>query len=362
MYLLFGFAVSFGGYLEATCIDPINRAIIIGLQNISTNNAIVVDGLGRGIATMLSFIPVLMCAFVAIAALEHSGYIARAERVVHSLVNKFGLSGKSLITIIIGFGCNVPAILNTKHLNTRQERIQAALMSPFMSCSARLAIYTVFTAAFFPVNGLNIIFSLYLAGILVAVLTGIMLRGNQKDLPQIATSNSNNKLPEYNLPNMYNILRSSWRRTRHFLNKAGKIIVPFCIIIACLNNTAVDTEHSVLAKIGKSITPIFQPMGLTQDNWQASVALLTGVLAKEALVGTLGSLYDAPEGTIETALADRFTSKAAAFAYLLFVLLYFPCISVITAISKELNKKWAAFSVVWTTGVAYIAATVFYQA
>lgn len=236
-----------------------------------------------------------------------------------------------------------------------------------MSCGARLAIYALFVSAFFPVGGQNVIFGLYLIGIAVALMTGFVLRTT---VLQGEGSSLIIELPPYRWPRIGALWQSTWRRLKHFILKAGSLIVPLCAVIALLGVVQDKTgTNNLLAAAGRTLTPVFAPMGIKDDNWPATVGLMTGVLAKEVVVGTLNALYTAEEARSQNpaekgavgVMVNRFGSSAAAFSYLLFVLLYFPCVSVVATIARELNRSWAVFSVVWTTGIAYVTAVLFYQ-
>ena len=304
--------------------------------------------------------------------------------------------------MIVGFGCNVPAIMAARTLEHKRDQVLTVMMSPFMSCGARLAIYAVFTAAFFPVGGQNIVFSLYLIGIVMAVLTGLILR---KTVLKGQASDWVVEMPSYHIPQIKMLARQTWFRLKNFLWRAGKIIVMVCLLLSIfLNLTPV-----LLESIARAITPLFAPMGISQDNWPATIGLIAGILSKEVVVATLNSLYSqvghlgdivalkvsvgqelllalksipenlakisqslgnpiaaiAPMTTAKTGvygvMAHTFGSQIAAFSYLLFVLLYFPCIAATAAIARELSKGWAIFSVLWTTGIAYAIAVIFYQ-
>jgi len=363
MYTAFGFTIHVGGGIQDIFAGWLQE-VLIGIPEtfLLAHNApawvirSVPQGLGQGILTTLSFVPVIGVMFLCLSFLEASGYMVRAAMVVDKIMRWIGLSGKSFIPMMLGFGCNVPAILATRTLECRRERILTILMSPFMSCGARLAIYALFVTAFFKEGGHNVIFALYCVGVLMALLTGWVLRntlliGNKASLKM--------ELPPYRWPRFRMMMRSTTRRTLSFVKNAGMIIVPLCILFGLLGAFKVG-EETWLAYLGKYVTPVLAPMGIQPDNWPATVGLLTGVVAKEVVVGTLNTLYAANGGGIGT-LVDYFVSTQAAFAYLLFVLLYFPCISVLATISRELNLAWATFTALWTTGIAYGVAVLFYQ-
>lgn len=368
MYAMFMFAIRFGGGLQVY-FNQISDAIFVTGMTHVLNAAhapvwlltILAEGVGKGIQTVLTFVPVIGAMFLFLAFLEDSGYMARAAFVVDRFMRVIGLPGKSFVAMIIGFGCNVPAVLATRTLDNKRDRILTTMMTPFMSCGARLAIYAVFTAAFFPVGGQNIVFALYMMGILMALLTGFLLRHtllSGEPSPLVM------ELPPYHVPQISAILRHAWQRLHSFLFRAGKLIVPICVMIGVLTGHG-DTQ-SWLASIGRHVTPIFAPMGIHPDNWPATVGLMTGVLAKEVVVGTLNSLYSqigqvtSPSG-VYGVMSSYFDGQVGAIAYLLFVLLYFPCVSTIAAMLREVHRGWVVFSVVWTTLIAYAVAVLFYQ-
>jgi ferrous iron transport protein B len=338
-----------------------------------------------------------------------------------------GLPGKSFIPLIVGFGCNVPAIMATRTLEHRRDRVLTAMMAPFMSCGARLPVYALFAAAFFPTGGQNVVFALYLIGIAFAVMTGLVLK--RTILPGGITPFIM-ELPPYHLPTLKSIMLRTWDRLKTFLFNAGKAIVAVVVVLSFLNSMGTDgsfgnedTDRSVLAAIGKSITPAVKPMGIHEDNWPATVGLFSGIFAKEAVVGTLNALYgaigstdeqpgagddngfDLWEGIVDAfatipvnlaalanavtdpmglsivespdieaaarqqgvavgifgAMASRFDGRLGAFAYLLAVLLYMPCVAAMAAIYRETGAGWAVFASLWTTGLGYGAAVLTYQ-
>ncbi|MFT3742260.1 MAG: Fe(2+) transporter permease subunit FeoB [Gammaproteobacteria bacterium] len=421
IYALFFFSINIGGTLQPF-FDGVSHAVFIqGTAQLLTAwhaptwlIGLISVGLGTSINTVVTFIPVIGAMFLFLAILESSGYMARAAFVVDRIMRWLGLPGKAFVPLIVGFGCNVPAILATRTLEQRRDRLLTLMMTPFMSCGARMAIYTVFTAAFFPTGGQNIVFGLYIMGILMAVMTGWLLR---KTALQGDCSPWIIELPPYHVPRFRMILRQTWHRLHQFLFKAGKLIIPICLFVSFLNaiqlNGTLDINNSnsssALSTLGKKITPVFAPMGIEADNWPATVGLLTGVLAKEVVVGTLNTLYTQTSHLVSTdtsstdvwgelkdavtsipaqwiALKDSFSNPIAAssadaqvtpgvlgvmmrhfdgqigaLAYLLFVLLYFPCVSAVAALMRESNWRWAVFSTLWTTGLAYSAAVLFYQ-
>ncbi|MEN9917172.1 MAG: ferrous iron transport protein, partial [Pseudomonadota bacterium] len=420
MYTLFLFAINVGGAFQDFFDIGSTALFIHGSINLLTQwhlpvwlIAIIANGLGKGINTTLSFIPVIGAMFLFLSLLEDSGYMARAAFVVDKLMGAIGLPGKAFVPLIVGFGCNVPTVMATRTLASPRDRILTVMMAPFMSCGARLTVYTLFVAAFFPQGGALIIFALYSIGILTAIFTGLLLRSTRlkaEPTPMIL------ELPTYHWPHWRSIFRNTWQRLKLFLFKAGRFIIPVCVLIGCLNTISIHgklitgeaNQQSLLSSIGKAITPIFAPMGIQKDNWPATVGLATGLLAKEVVVGTLNTLYsqvgqlteqaeqstlsaelkaavlsipknlhdltktltnpmalkaEAPEVTngVYGVMSHYFTGKLGAFAYLLFILLYFPCISTMAVMQREIGRAWAYFSMLWSTGIAYAVATLFYQ-
>lgn len=421
MYLVFFFAVRMGGLfqdffdiLSETLFVQGTRTLLLFFQAPSWLTVMMASGLGKGINTTMTFIPVIACMFFSLSFLEASGYMARAAFVADKFLRFFGLPGKAFVPMIIGFGCNVPGIISARILDSKRDKILTVLMIPFMSCSARLAIYSAFVAVFFPKYGQNIVFSLYLIGILMAVLTGFFL---QKILALSKPTPLLIDLPAYQWPSWSNIFKETGFRLFFFLKRAAFLIIPVSICLSALN--AIDLKghqirqdhysDSIIADIGKTLTPLFAPMGIHQDNWQATVGLCTGILAKEVVIGTLNNLYLSSEksvpfkegdfnlahalnegflktkenieflgsslmhpmqrnpvsstefSVIHQAIQEKFDGKIGAYAYLLFILLYTPCISTIAAIRQEANTKLMWFSMIWSNLIAYWTAVLFYQ-
>jgi ferrous iron transport protein B len=432
MYVMFMFTINMGSAFIDFFDQAVGALLVDGLaEQLGKLNwaqwliVLVANGAGGGVQVVATFIPIVGFLFLFLSALEDSGYMARAAFVMDRFMRMIGLPGKSFVPMIVGFGCNVPAIMATRTLESSRDRILTNLMNPFMSCGARLPVYALFAAAFFPTGGQNMVFGLYLLGIAVAVLTGLIMRHTLfkgESMPFIM------ELPTYHLPTMRGVLTRTWDRLRSFLFNAGKVIVPMVLVLNFLNALGTDgtlghenSNKSVLSEIGKSLTPLFKPMGINNDNWPATVGIFTGVLAKEAVVGTLDALYSqmgsvagktaekapfslgvalidacktipknfkeladnvldplglnignvqdinaaASEQEVQTAtfaaMQKNFDGKTGAFAYLLFILLYAPCVTATAAIFRETNLNWTVFVVLWTTGVAYITAAVFYQ-
>lgn len=421
MYCLFFFAINIGGAFQDFFDISSDTLFVDGFAHLLGHLgaptwlvALLANGLGKGINTTITFIPVIGAMFLALAFLEDSGYMARAAFVVDRGMRALGLPGKSFVPMIVGFGCNVPSVMAARTLENKRDRLLTVMMSPFMSCGARLAIYAIFTAAFFPKGGQNIVFLLYMTGIVMAMLTGLLLR---KTVLKGEPAPLVMELPPYHLPNLRTLMLHAWQRLKLFVLRAGKLIIPICIVIGLLNALNIDgtinggegDSQSLLSMLGQWLTPVFSPMGIHQDNWPATVGLATGILAKEVVVGTLNTLYSqighlasmpeeafsvwaglskalasiptnlgqlvgslsnpvlakAPVHTVTQGVYGvmfvRFDGQIGAFAYLLFVLLYFPCISTTAAMLREVNRAWTWFSVVWTTVIAYAVAVFFYQ-
>lgn len=412
MYLMFELSMNLGGLLQplfdlsssAVLIDgPLHWGAQWGIP--ASITAIFAQGFGVGVNTVLGFIPQIGLMFLFMAFLEDSGYMARAAFVMDRLMQAVGLPGKSFIPLIVGFGCNVPSIMATRTLDSTRDRIVTALMAPFMSCGARLAIFVVFASAFFPQHGGLVIFSLYVTGILVAMLTGLIL---QKTVFKRAPSPYIQELPIYHTPHLHTLWLLTWQRLRGFVLRAGRMIVPVCILIGGLNSIHLNDNTTPLSWVGKAITPILAPMGVQHDNWPASVSLITGTMAKEVVVGSLNTLYNqeqsaqnnpefnlgsalkaavtttfsgigdlfstqklnpftaneadhAMTGRAMTRMQQAFQSSAAAFSYLLFVLLYIPCISTMGVLNREVGKTYAWLSTAWSFDIAYVVAVIFYQ-
>ncbi len=430
MYLMFTFTINVGGAFT-DFFDLAGAALFVELPRGLMQSAGlpawlvagVADGVGGGVQLVGSFVPVIASLFLFQSFLEDSGYMARAAFILDRLMRAMGLPGKSFVPLIVGFGCNVPAVMSTRGLDAQQDRLLTTLMAPFMSCGARLTVYALFAAALFPRNGQNMVFALYLIGVLLAVVTGWMVR---RALLRRELSSFVMELPPYHLPTMRGLFTHTWHRLNGFVLRAGKAIVGVVIVLNVVNSLGVDgsfgnqnSGNSMLSAIGKSITPVFSPLGLKEENWPATVGIFSGIFAKEVVVGTLDALYsnmgDEPSGTrtaptvgglldealasvprnlagIGSRLADPlgldmgdisnkaaaaeaqqihlgtlgqigrlFDGQLGAFAYMLFVLLYMPCVATLGAIYKEQGGFWAFFSATWNTVIAWSLAVFVYQ-
>ena len=257
---------------------------------------ILANGVGGGLQTVATFIPVVFFLFFFLAILEASGYMARAAFVMDRLMRALGLPGKAFVPLLVGFGCNVPAIMATRTMDRASDRIITIMMAPFMSCGARLPVYVLFATAFFPTNGQNLVFALYLIGIVAAIVTGLLLK--RVALPGAASA-SVMEIPPYHIPTVKRVMLRTWDRLKAFVTHAGRMIVVIVACLSILNSLGTDgsfgnedSDKSVLSEIGRTIVPVLEPMGVSNENWPAAVGIFTGVLAKEAVVGTMNSLYD----------------------------------------------------------------------
>jgi ferrous iron transport protein B len=431
MYLMFTLAINVGGafidFFDITFatifVDGFSH-LLLSIHTPGWLVGLLANGAGRGLETTSTFIPQIGMMFICLSVLEDSGYMARAAFVMDRLMRFVGLPGKSFVPMLIGFGCNIPGIMATRTLENPRDRLMTVMMNPFMSCSARLAVYALFCGAFFRVGGQNMVLGLYLLGILAAIFTGLVLKNT---ILQGEAAPFIMELPPYHIPKLKGVLLRAWDRLKAFLKKAGIAIILMVIVLGFMNSVGTDgsfgkqdSRDSILSAAGRTLTPVFTPMGITQNNWPATVGIFTGVFAKEVMVGTMNSLYtdlanekaDKPSETfsfwggigkafasIPTNLAklpeklfdplglnstniqdekqaaadqgvsastygqmsQRFGSKTAAFTYLLFVLLYFPCVSATAALYRETNLGWTIFAGCWTTGLAYWVAVFYYQ-
>ena len=318
------------------------------------------DGIIAGIGSVLVFLPHILLLFLAIAVLEDSGYMARAAFVMDRLMHALGLHGKSFIPLIIGFGCNIPAIMATRTLESKKDRIITILVNPLMSCSARLPIYTLFAGAFFAQRQGLVVFSLYLLGIVLAIIMARTFKGlffREEVAPLIM------ELPPYRLPTLKGVLLHMWERGRLFVRKAGTIIFAGVVVIWLLASLPPGVEYgsqeSLIGRLGSIFAPLLKPAGF--GFWQAAVALLFGIVAKEVVVGTLGTLYGVEEEGLKGILPHYFT-PLSAYAFMTMSLIYIPCIAAIATIKKETNWRWTLLAVSYSLVLGWIIAVLIYQA
>ena len=432
MYLVFWFAVTVGSAFIDFFDILVGGIFVDGLSQLLESIhapgfvvALLANGLGVGIQTVSTFIPVIFFMFLCLSFLEDSGYMSRAAFVADRFMRFLGLPGKAFVPMIVGFGCSVPALMGTRTLENKRERFLTLFLVPFMSCGARLPVYALFGAAFFGKAAGNLIFGIYIVGIVIALLYGLLLR---RTLFVGKESTFIMELPPYHLPKFRNLFRHAWLRLREFIFRAGKIVLIMVTVLGFMGSIGTDgsfgnndNEKSVLSVVGSTITPVFEPFGVEKDNWPASVALFTGLFAKEAIVGTLNSLYsiedqsgaekveEENEGfslkatakealvSIPTNLAGIFgklanplgvedaieesgdaenedvasalsgmrahfrLGKFQVFAYLLFILLYVPCLAALGTAFRELGKFYGMLMTVFQTVIGWSLSVLFFQ-
>ena len=439
MYLLFWFTQVLGGCF-IDFFDGVGDAFFVtGLGNLlalcgapAWLTTLLADGLGVGIQTVLTFIPPVFFIFLGLSILEDSGYMARAALVMDRFMRLLGLPGSAFVPMLVGFGCTVPAIMATRTLSNRRDRLLTIFMTPFMSCGARLPVYALFGAAFFGAASGTMIFAIYLSGIALAVLTGLLLKHTLfvgEPSPFVM------ELPLYHLPRPGTVLKQAWERLRHFLFRAGKVMALMVLVLSVCDRIVVanpfageGARASVIEVSGRALAPVFAPMGVEADNWQGSVALIVGLFAKEQVVSSLNTLYaidgageaeeedggpltwgaagetlaagvadalrtipeafagllgtlrdpigygdslaefeeapeDAGEATLARTLAQKFDNdRHRAFAYLLFVLLYVPCLAAMATVVREIGWGYSAILFGYLTLLGWCVATLYFQA
>jgi len=431
IYLMFSITINFGGalidFFDITAGAIFIDGMRIALENVGFPNwaqVLIADGFGGGIQVVATFIPIIATLYLCLSILEDSGYMARAAFVMDRFMRRLGLPGKAFVPLIVGFGCNVPSIMAARTLDKPRERILTVMMAPFMSCGARLSVYALFAAAFFPQSGQNIVFLLYIVGIVAAIFTALLLKTS------VLEGESDSfliELPPYHRPAIKNLYIHTWERLKGFILEAGKFIVLMVMAINVLNSVGLDgsfgnenSSNSILSEVSKTFTPAFEPMGIKQDNWPAIVGIFSGLLAKEVVVGTLDAVYTGLEGnttdkeeefslkqqfeealsitndnltdafqnigdplglrtldatgdiqqaaeeqevsnTLFGTLAKYFDGKVGAFSYLLFILLYVPCVAALAAIKRETGTRWVIFASLWSSYLAYSVSVSFYQ-
>jgi ferrous iron transport protein B len=427
MYLVFWFAVKVGSAFIDFFDILFGGIFVDGMTELLTKIgapgvvvALLANGIGTGIQTVSTFIPVIFFMFLCLSFLEDSGYMSRAAFVADRFMRFLGLPGKAFVPMIVGFGCSVPALMGTRTLENKRERFLTLFLVPFMSCGARLPVYALFGAAFFGESAGTLVFGIYLTGIVIALIYGLLLRHTVfmgKESTFIM------ELPPYHLPKVRNLFRHAWLRLKEFVFRAGKIVLIMVTVLGFMGSVGIDgsfgndnNEKSVLSAVGTVITPVFEPFGVERDNWPASVALFTGLFAKEAIVGTLNSLY-AIEGTGDVAepaadesfslkstvkealvsvpanLVEVFTSIAnplgvkqaieeseggnegayktmqahfnlgrfQVLAYLLFILLYVPCLAAMGTAFRELGRFYGTLMMVFQTIIGWSLSVLFFQ-
>ncbi|PIP13239.1 MAG: ferrous iron transport protein B [bacterium (Candidatus Stahlbacteria) CG23_combo_of_CG06-09_8_20_14_all_34_7] len=353
----------------------------------SAIQSLIVDGIIGGVGSVLIFVPIIFLLFLVMAFLEDSGYMARTVFIMDKLMHKIGLHGRSFIPMILGFGCNLPAIMATRTIEDKKDRFVTILVNPFMSCGARLPVYTLFIGAFFSQKAAgNVLFSLYLLGIAVAIIMAKIFR---KFLFRGQLAPFVMELPSYQLPTIKGLLIHMWERGGVYLKKAGTVIFIGCVLVWFLSNFPWNPQYSMVMQlenekafekmeksyagmIGKAISPVFKPLGF--DDWKLSVGLLGGFIAKEIVVGTLGTLHFVGEADEESEGlrqslqnqtrpdGSKFFNPLVAYALMVFVLLYIPCVASIAVIKRETNSwRWPIFAAFYTTAIAWLVAFFIYQ-
>lgn len=343
-------------------IGSVIEDFLVGINSPAWLISFVTEGVINGVGAVLEFVPLIVVLYMLMGFLEDSGYMARAAYVMDNIMRALGLQGKTFISMIVGFGCNVPGVMATRTLENKKDRMIATLINPFMSCGARLPIYLVFIGAFFPDNGGLVLFLIYLLGIVVALLMGKLF---SKTLFKGEASYFIMELPPYRLPTLRNVLRNMWDNVSGFLKRAGTTIFVVIAVLWILAVLPLGAEpygkDSLLGQIGLFIAPIFKPAGF--GTWQAAVGLFSGIAAKEAVVATLGMVYAGiGEGTeLIKVIQDAFTPLSAV-AFMVMTLLYTPCAAVIGTVKKETNSyKWAVFMALYTFAIGWIGATLVFQ-
>lgn len=369
MFVIFQLTFTFGqdllGEYMVNLVDFIGDGVLSILTKLGAAEWIkdfFINGVFEGVGAVLEFIPLIVVLYFFLGILEDTGYMARAAYVMDGVMRAVGLHGKTFIPMIVGFGCNVPGIMATRTLENKKDRMIALLINPFMSCGAKITIYLIFIAAFFPNHGGIALFSLYFLGIIVALVVGKIL---SKTLFKGETSHFIMELPPYRLPTLKYVIKDMWDKVKDFVVRAGTIIFAVVTLLWILARLPIGVEAysqaSLLGKIGGFIAPIFKPAGF--GTWQASVSLFAGIAAKEAVVATLGMVYaGVTEGTaLISALQASFTPLSAA-SFLVMTLLYTPCAAVIATVKRETNSyKWAIFMIVYTFVIGWVFAVLIYQ-
>ena len=333
-------------------IDAVSDMVDTGLTALQVNEAIhslIIDGIFTGVGSVLSFLPIIVTLFFFLSLMEDSGYIARVAFVMDKLLRKIGLSGRSIVPMLIGFGCTVPAVMATRTLTSERDRKMTILLTPFMSCTAKLPIYSFFVSVFFPGHGALIMAGLYLFGIVMGILVAFLYRSTLfqgEPVPFVM------ELPNYRLPGAKNVAQLLWEKAKDFLQKAFSVILIATIVVWFLQsfnlrlNMVEDSADSILAVVSSLLVPLFAPLGL--GDWRICTALLSGFMAKESVVSTLGILFGSSIGSV--------LSPVSAVSLLIFSLLYTPCVAAVASIKRELGGKWAVGVVLWQCAVAWIAA------
>ncbi|MEG2163272.1 MAG: ferrous iron transport protein B [Bacteroidales bacterium] len=375
MFLMFYCTFSIGQYPQnwiAWIVEYLGN-VVGKIMPAGSLKDLIVDGVIGGVGSVIVFLPNIMILYTFISFMEDSGYLARAAFIMDKIMHRIGLHGKSFIPLVMGFGCNVPAIMSARTIESRSSRLITIMITPFISCSARLPIYILLIGSFFPANAGLVLFLFYIGGLLMAVITAKLMRQfmfKKDETPFVM------ELPPYRIPSMQTTITHMWDKCKQYLRKMGGLILIASITVWFLsyyprpdNNTATNaskTEQSYLGHIGKLCEPVVKPLGI---GWKGCVAILSGVSAKEIVVSTLGVLYS--EGTdkplqSETSLSQKLQASkdftpASALSFLVFILLYFPCIATLAAIKNEIGWKWATASMIYNTAIAWFITYIIYN-
>ena len=368
LYLMFECTFVFGEYPKGWIEWIVKQIAVLAETFIPAGPVkdLIVDGIIGGVGGVIVFLPNILLLYVFISFMEDSGYMARAAFIMDKIMHKMGLHGKSFIPLIMGFGCNVPAIMASRIIESRKSRLVTILINPLISCSARLPIYLVMIGAFFPSKASLVLLSIYVIGILLAVLMArifsrFIVKGD--DAPFVM------ELPSYRMPTLKSVLRHTWEKGAQYLKKMGGIIMVASIIIWFLGyypnhnaytTTAEQQENSYIGQIGKAIEPVIEPLGF---DWKMGIGLLSGIGAKELVVSSLGVLYTNNDDINSVDLSERIPiTPLVAYGYMLFILIYFPCVATVAAIKNESGSwKWAAFTICYTTLLAWVVAFLVHQ-
>ncbi|MEH7116349.1 ferrous iron transport protein B [Neobacillus vireti] len=351
--------------LDAFLTGPVTTGFEYVLSSIHASefiHALIIEGLVAGVGGVLVFVPQIFILFFFISLLEDSGYMARVALVMDRIMESVGLNGKAFIPMMIGFGCNVPGIMAARTIETPRERLLTILLTPLMSCSARLPVYALFVGAFFAGQKAFVVLSLYVLGIVVALTLAKIF---SKTLLKSETSLFVIELPPYRLPQFQSLWRSTWDKGKGFVRKAGTFIFAGSVFIWLLSYAGpkglnVDMDHSFLAAVGNMLAPIFDPIGF--GTWQASASLITGFLAKEAIISTMNIIYFVPNNASLQGLLANYYTPLSAYSFMVFILLYIPCLATTATIYKETgSKKWTAFSMIYAFVIAYVLSLIIYQ-
>lgn len=368
MYCLYELTFIIGAGIQEWFGDLIAKAGVIVSDFIANMGApellvgFINDGLFGGVGAVLSFLPLIMVMYFLLGLLEDSGYMARAAYVMDRLMRGLGLHGKTFVSMIVSVGCNVPGIMSTRTLENKKDRMIAILINPFISCGARMPIYAVFVEAFFPTHQGLVLFSLYVLGIIVALISGKIF---SKTLFKGESSYFVMELPAYRIPSIKNVFLLMWEKAGAFFKKAGMIIFPMMIVLWTLSvlplGVEPNSEHSILGMIGSFVAPLFVLAGY--GTWQAGVSLITGILAKESVVATMGMVYaGVEEGEALINVIQQVFTPLSAVSFLVMTLLYTPCLAALGVIKRETNSmKWTIFSAVYTFVIALVLSTLVYQ-